>query len=597
MKPTSIMKRSSLKSKILVSFLFVILLSGIGLGMGIRFLWEIDSLSEKTFPLVEDIEVLSQEQQSLVDLSSKLENHVFLHSSESRDDMLEEVDIIISGLENISVSGEISRDEVESLKTSLLQLKQELRLFFLHTENVSYHEGVPGAEDVKGIEESKLESILQNIDESSSSLVELIGKTKNSLDKNIAHQDELGDAVVRELFFVIIITIIFGLVTSILLSNYIIDNLRELKQFLSDVAAGNFSSRYRNKSDDEFGELAVYADSMRKELKSFNQDLETKVIDKTKELKKANMEIVKMLKFKSNFLNQVAHDIRTPITVMGLSLNLINFPKKDPKDRKNFRILKNNMNYLTELVNDVLNISRIDSGKISLDIQKKDIGKVIRKVFTNYTNMMKHEKIKVELNIPKNIPSVYIDEAKISEVVQNLISNSIKHLKGISKPKVKVSCKKKRGFVEVEFKDNGKGVPKDKVAKLFEEFYKVDDSGQDLNSGLGLSITQRIIEKHGGKITAKSEGVGEGLTIIFTLPTKKPDITKTRTSIEKNIADAENYQKQSPESILKNVSPELRKKMQVFKKNKEHPGESLQGKVKSFGISRKKKSSKNNREK
>jgi signal transduction histidine kinase len=548
--------------KMVLTFSLIILLSMLSFFITLKSFSEVRSLTEEIDQNLVSVGVLMEQNTIL--------NHVYQLTNELEFDNTKNVvfknyNYHRSNLSNFNfefclVDGcEKYQDKISDLNLLIYNLDDEIQ------------KDTFSDEIVLSLKEQLLEIITEIIDMNLEIQEEIVDVQSNLY----STQEDFYNILIKDLIVINIAVIIFGVLVSLSLSKYIVTTINKIKDFIIDIDKGNFDAKINVDTNDELEDLANLADDMRKDIKALNEGLEKKVLQRTKELKQANLEIVKMLKLKSNFLNQVAHDIRTPITAIALSLNLIDAPK-DPKNKKNFKIIKNNMKYLTELVNDVLNISRIDAGKVQFNQERHDIKKIVKQVFSNYTNIFKKEGIKTEINIPFGLPSVFVDDAKISEVLQNFVSNSVKYLKGTKNPKITISAKRKKGFIEVQFKDNGKGVEKKHLDKLFEEFYKADESGHDLNAGLGLSITQRIIEKHGGHITAKSSGVGQGFTIIFSLPIKKIDAKKTKTTLEKSIETADNAQKLStkPEDVLKNVSPELRKKMKLFQKMKEDDGKS-----------------------
>ncbi len=258
----------------------------------------------------------------------------------------------------------------------------------------------------------------------------------------------------------------------------------------------------------------------KKQIELFNRNLEKKVKERTSELSSANIRIKRLLAVKSQFLNQVAHDIRTPIYAISLSYELIR-KNVSSKNKENMEIMGRNIIYLTNLVNDFLNIARIDDGKVDLVMKKQDIRKLIDDVIESNKRVFSEQNVKIEKNIPSDIPDVLIDENKIREVFSNIISNSVKYNDNSEKI-IHISLSVSGRFLKVMITDNGIGLDKKDMKMLFTEFFKADPSRhQKGSSGLGLSICRRLIELHGGKIKAESKGIDKGLKITFTLPVNK----------------------------------------------------------------------------
>ena len=252
------------------------------------------------------------------------------------------------------------------------------------------------------------------------------------------------------------------------------------------------------------------------EMKNLNTKLEKRVEERTKKLKQANEKVRALLKTKSEFVNQVAHDLRTPLTpIMGL-IPIVGNDIKTKKNKELFEVIKNNAKLLNDLVVDTLNIARLDSGKIEFNLEKQDLNEIVSFILKNNKENMKD--VKIENKISKGKYYVLADRTRIIEVLENLINNSLKFME--KDKKLVFSAKRKKQAIEVSVTDNGMGMTKEQLKHVFDEFYKGDASRHESagSSGLGLSICRRIIENHDGKIWAESDGAGKGTTISFTLP-------------------------------------------------------------------------------
>jgi len=260
-------------------------------------------------------------------------------------------------------------------------------------------------------------------------------------------------------------------------------------------------------------------------LKEFNMQLETKVKERTSELVTANEDIKKLLVVKDQFVNQVSHDLRTPLTPIMTLLPLIKNQLTNVYDEKLQAELTEmidkvigNAEYLSNIVTDTLSISRLDTGKVKLNMRSYDISEIVEEILSDNDIVFKDEKIKIINNI-KDMPKVNVDKMRVREVINNIISNSIKFMEG--RKEIVFSAESDNNFVTISVRDSGIGIRADLVVKIFEEFYKADPSRHEHSSGLGLSICRRIIEKQDGKIWAESPGEGKGSTFKFTLPIYK----------------------------------------------------------------------------
>jgi len=258
--------------------------------------------------------------------------------------------------------------------------------------------------------------------------------------------------------------------------------------------------------------------------KSLERKIEERTIElrkKTENLRKSEASIKRLLAMKSMFLNQVAHDLRTPLTPIFALLPLLKESLTDKQSHQDLDIVIRNARYLNALLNDVLDISRIDAGAVKLSIEKIDISNIIDNSLSFYRTQILNENIIIKKNYDKKrIPAVQADPIKISEVVNNLLSNSIKFLpkKGI----IRISISIEKEDIIVSLTDNGKGIIKKHINHIFDEFYKADESRHESGSGLGLAISKRIIELlHNGKIWVESKGRGKGSSFSFSLPIKR----------------------------------------------------------------------------
>jgi two-component system sensor histidine kinase VicK len=176
-----------------------------------------------------------------------------------------------------------------------------------------------------------------------------------------------------------------------------------------------------------------------------------------------------------------------------------------------------NVNYMKNLTEMTLQFARLGSTSAQLKLEKIDLVSEIGNIIKSLSPVFEENGIKILNNTIASL-DVEVDRMLIKELLHNLISNAVKYTNGNGV--VTFDAITNGENVEVSVKDNGVGMTKEQLKRVFEEFYKVDDSRNDRSStGLGLAICQRIIEKHGGSIWAESQGIGQGSTMHFTLPT------------------------------------------------------------------------------
>ncbi len=248
--------------------------------------------------------------------------------------------------------------------------------------------------------------------------------------------------------------------------------------------------------------------------------LNNELVNMQRELSKKNRELDELNKLKNQFLGIAAHDLRNPLgIIMGYSEYLLEENKEDfPEDQIVIlnSILKSS-EFMLRLINDLLDVSAIESGNLTLNLIKADLVKVIQNS-VELNNVISHKKnIQIIFNPMGQIPEISFDKEKIEQVLNNLISNAVKFSKPESE--VIVEVVKDQDEVKVSVKDQGQGIPESELGKLFKPFVKtsVKSTAGEKSTGLGLSIVQKLILGHKGKIWVKSE-VNAGTTFYFSLP-------------------------------------------------------------------------------
>ncbi|MDY6793364.1 MAG: sensor histidine kinase [Thermodesulfobacteriota bacterium] len=240
----------------------------------------------------------------------------------------------------------------------------------------------------------------------------------------------------------------------------------------------------------------------------------------TADLQAANKRLKELDRLKDEFISTVTHEFRTPLTsVRSIAEILHENPNIDDEQKKNFSaIIIKEADRLTRLIVQVLDFQKIESGKIYWEISPVDFKEVIKDAISATGSLIEEKKIKVDLNLPDTINLIDGDRDRLIQVMVNLISNAVKFCPdtwGI----IAIDLIVKPDHLKINVKDNGIGISRQNQKIVFQEFRQVKDSsmGRPPGSGLGLSITKRIIDFHKGKIWVKSKS-GKGSTFSFTLP-------------------------------------------------------------------------------
>ena len=225
---------------------------------------------------------------------------------------------------------------------------------------------------------------------------------------------------------------------------------------------------------------------------------------------------------KTDFMNDVAHELRSPLTSIKeySSLFLEGLLGEIPQNQKDaLAVIRRQSQRMTDMVSDLLDLARVESGRAKFEAGSFDLSRVIENAIVEMTPQFDLNRVILLQNLEANLPQVFADEVKLLEVFINLLSNAVK----FSKPegKVWIAAKKTGRELLVSVKDEGHGILKEDLPHIFEKFYR--SSREDValkGTGLGLALCKSIIDRHGGRIFAESEGLGKGATFYFTLPLK-----------------------------------------------------------------------------
>ncbi len=249
------------------------------------------------------------------------------------------------------------------------------------------------------------------------------------------------------------------------------------------------------------------------------QELEIKVEERTRQLTEALEELKRISKRKSDFISSVSHELRTPLTsIKGYAAILLAGKLGAIPDEIKERLGKINRHSdeLVHMVNDLLDISRIESGKVNMNIENLELAPIVEKAADLLSEQLKTKNIAFNIRIPADCKKIMVDRSQIERVFINLLGNALKFTPEKGSISVSVHCSDKT--IQVDVTDTGFGIPQEAQEKIFEEFYRVDNTiNQEVKgTGLGLTLVKHIIEAHRGRMWVKSK-LGEGSTFSFTL--------------------------------------------------------------------------------
>ena len=327
--------------------------------------------------------------------------------------------------------------------------------------------------------------------------------------------NSLSNSIFLQLSVILLITSIVSGVAILA----VINPLRTLANFADQVGSGNLDATI-DQTDLE-GEIAVLAGSltgMTARLRDLINNLESKVKERTRDLERADL-------MKSQFLASMSHELRTPLNAIINFTQLISMGVAGPVTEEQVTMLNTSLSssrHLLQLINDVLDISKIQAGKLNLYVEENvNLNEEIKAVVDMAETLLQkqnaglEEPIRFIQDVDKGLPLTACDRRRIRQVLLNLLSNAIKFTEQGS---ITLSAKKKGDEFIFAVMDTGPGIPEEMQAQIFEPFTQVTDNVKHTQgTGLGLPISRSLAQAHGGDLWVESK-LGEGTTFFFTLP-------------------------------------------------------------------------------
>jgi signal transduction histidine kinase len=268
--------------------------------------------------------------------------------------------------------------------------------------------------------------------------------------------------------------------------------------------------------------VAVAIDNARtyEEVEKLAQTLEERVAARTQELRSANERLQELDRLKSSFVSIVSHELRTPMTsIKGLVENMLDGLTGNLNDRQTFYLgrVQHNIERLTRMINDLLDLSRIEAGRMDLHQSTINIGSLAGEVVEMLQPMAQERSLILKAHIPESIGFIQGDRDKIVQIFTNLINNALKFTESPGTVTVEVK-QREDGMIQTCVVDTGCGIPLEEQQIIFERFYRGQSSEmKNRGAGLGLAITKSLVELHGGSIWVES-APEEGSRFCFILP-------------------------------------------------------------------------------
>jgi PAS domain S-box-containing protein len=244
---------------------------------------------------------------------------------------------------------------------------------------------------------------------------------------------------------------------------------------------------------------------------------------------------------KSQFLANMSHELRTPLNaIIGFSEVLTDklFGELNDRQLKYCNNILNSGRHLLQLINDILDLAKVESGRAELICNTFDVSKVLQDAHTIIKTLANKKSIDLQFHVPATLPPLFADEAKFKQILYNLLSNAIKFTPDRGKVSVTASLATPGECLKITVADSGIGIKPQDHDRVFREFEQVDSSygRQQQGTGLGLALTKRLVEMHGGEIRLESEGIeGRGSIFTFMIPIRKPEARPARTPQPKEL--------------------------------------------------------------
>jgi signal transduction histidine kinase len=298
-----------------------------------------------------------------------------------------------------------------------------------------------------------------------------------------------------------IASIALALLLGYAISWSLVGPVKAIEGRLEGIAQGDFAKRVKVVSRDELGALAANVNRMSEELDRLYQRLEA------------------ASRHKSQFLASMSHELRTPLNaVLGFAELILDGVYGDvpPRMRDVLDRIQVNGRHLLSLINDVLDLSKIEAGQLTLAVTDYSMEHIIHNVHGSVEALAREKKIGLRVDVAPDLPKAQGDERKLTQVLLNLVGNAIKFT---DKGAVEIGAFSTDGTITVSVSDSGPGISESDQPRIFEEFQQAQTGSarHKGGTGLGLTISKRIIELHGGRIWVES-CLGQGSTFFFTLP-------------------------------------------------------------------------------
>ncbi|HEX5904342.1 MAG TPA: ATP-binding protein [Actinomycetota bacterium] len=310
---------------------------------------------------------------------------------------------------------------------------------------------------------------------------------------------------IRERLWELVLAGVIGAAIALVIARWVARGmtqpLRDMAQAAHRMETGDYSQRVSTDSRDEVGQLAVAFNRMSSELESLER-------------------------LRRDLVANVSHELKTPISALRAHLeNLLDGVERP--DPETLQVMLAQSERLGRLVDQLLDLSRLESGDVPLERGNVELAPLVAEVLSEIEVARPERGVRLADAVPKDIPPVFADRERVHQVLFNLLDNAVRFTP--EGGRVTVSASRHNGSVDVAVADTGPGIAPEDLPRVFERFYRVDESRSrdDGGTGIGLAIARSVVEAHGGRIWAESEP-GRGSTFTFELPAAPPPVETRR---------------------------------------------------------------------
>lgn len=347
--------------------------------------------------------------------------------------------------------------------------------------------------------------------------------------------DNIRTNVYRHLGFTLLLVAVILVSMYFLVTRLVLRSLGHLEVATAQIGQGNLDIDLSEiKAQGEIKQLAQHFQVMASQLKDLYTNLETKVEQRTKqladaneglkikqqELEAANAKLNEINRYKSEFLAIMSHELRTPLTsiIAFTELLLEDVPKEREQERQNLEEIKTNSEHLLKLINNILELAKIEAGRQELKLEYVDMADVLGSVESVINPLARKKGLNFSTYLDPDVPLIQADPEKIRRVIENLAGNAIKFTPQGGHVEIRVNYQSE-GFICIQVKDTGIGIPQGVQNMIFERFTQVDSSNSRKygGTGLGLALAKELVLLHKGEIKVESE-VNVGSTFSVHLP-------------------------------------------------------------------------------